>query len=233
MRKAIHQTKINAKGKVSEGLSYLKMLRLSDEYIIINDLLFSDHGHSTQIDHIIISPYGIFVIETKGYKGWILGGEDSEYWIHSLYNSKYQFYNPVRQNDGHVRFLRRLLKDYGDIPIIPIVVFNNSATIKVNVFNHWVINRRNLLDTIRQYDTIAISDNDIDSIVKLIQDNTKTDSTSKKQHIKYTKEQHNQAEIRRRNNICPNCGGQLVKRNGKYGSFYGCSNYPKCKYTTR
>lgn len=112
-----------------------------------------------------------------------MGSEDSEYWIHSLYNSKYQFYNPVRQNDGHVRFLRRLLKDYGDIPIIPIVVFNNSATIKVNVFNHWVINRRNLLDTIRQYDTIAISDNDIDSIVKLIQDNTKTDSTSKKQHI--------------------------------------------------
>ena len=32
-------------------------------------------------------------------------------------------------------------------------------------------------------------------------------------------------------NLCPKCGGELVKRNGKYGEFYGCSNYPKCKYT--
>ncbi|MDD6393178.1 MAG: topoisomerase DNA-binding C4 zinc finger domain-containing protein [Prevotella sp.] len=33
--------------------------------------------------------------------------------------------------------------------------------------------------------------------------------------------------------ICPKCGGQLIKRNGKYGSFYGCSNYPNCKFTTK
>ncbi|HEX75478.1 MAG TPA: hypothetical protein G4O12_02715 [Dehalococcoidia bacterium] len=30
---------------------------------------------------------------------------------------------------------------------------------------------------------------------------------------------------------CPKCGGLLVRRNGKYGRFLGCSNYPKCRYT--
>lgn len=30
--------------------------------------------------------------------------------------------------------------------------------------------------------------------------------------------------------ICPKCGGNLITRNGKYGEFIGCSNYPKCKY---
>lgn len=30
---------------------------------------------------------------------------------------------------------------------------------------------------------------------------------------------------------CPRCGGELVKRNGRYGPFYGCSNYPQCRYT--
>lgn len=30
---------------------------------------------------------------------------------------------------------------------------------------------------------------------------------------------------------CPKCGGNLILKNGKYGSFYGCSNYPNCKYT--
>lgn len=50
------------------------------EYKVINDLLLQTGGHSTQIDHVVISVYGIFVIETKYYKGWIYGGENSEYW---------------------------------------------------------------------------------------------------------------------------------------------------------
>jgi len=32
------------------------------------------------------------------------------------------------------------------------------------------------------------------------------------------------------NDVCPRCGGTLVKRSGKYGAFMGCSNYPKCRY---
>lgn len=68
------------KGRYSEKLVNDKLLELPDEYIVFHDLLFESNGHSTQIDHIVISPYGVFVIETKGYKGWILGGEYSEYW---------------------------------------------------------------------------------------------------------------------------------------------------------
>lgn len=60
------------KGKYSEKLVHKKMLQLPDEYTIFNDFLFESNGHSTQIDHIVVSPYGVFVIETKGYKGWIL-----------------------------------------------------------------------------------------------------------------------------------------------------------------
>lgn len=36
-----------------------------------------------------------------------------------------------------------------------------------------------------------------------------------------------------KNIICPKCGGNLVERTGEYGKFYGCSNYPKCKYTKK
>jgi hypothetical protein len=31
--------------------------------------------------------------------------------------------------------------------------------------------------------------------------------------------------------FCPECGGKLVERTGKYGDFVGCDNYPECKYT--
>lgn len=53
------------KGKYSEKLVLKKMLQLPDEYTIFNDFLFESNGHSTQIDHIVVSPYGVFVIETK------------------------------------------------------------------------------------------------------------------------------------------------------------------------
>ena len=33
--------------------------------------------------------------------------------------------------------------------------------------------------------------------------------------------------------ICPRCGGHLVEREGRYGPFYGCENYPKCKFTKK
>lgn len=59
------------KGKYSEKLVNNKIQELPEEYVVFNDLLFESNGYSTQIDHIVVSPYGVFVIETKGYKGWI------------------------------------------------------------------------------------------------------------------------------------------------------------------
>ena len=130
------------KGKYSENLVTGEISELSSEYMVFNDLLFESNGRSTQIDHVVVSPYGVFVIETKGYKGWIFGSEDSEYWTQTIYKSKHQFYNPIKQNEGHVRFLRYLLKNAIEIPFVPIVVFNNAAELKVNVENSIVINRR-------------------------------------------------------------------------------------------
>ena len=132
------------KGKYSEKLVNNKIQELPEEYVVFNDLLFESNGYSTQIDHIVVSPYGVFVIETKGYKGWILGRENGEYWTQTIYKSKHQFYNPIKQNAGHVRFLHHLLKCSTDILFIPIVVFNNSAELKVHADNNIVVNRYNL-----------------------------------------------------------------------------------------
>ena len=68
------------------------------------------NGGSTQIDHIIVSIYGIFVIETKNYKGWIYGSEKQKQWTQAFPNgSKYKFQNPLRQNYLHIRTLADLL----------------------------------------------------------------------------------------------------------------------------
>ena len=41
------------------------------------------------------------------------------------------------------------------------------------------------------------------------------------------------ASIKTDGGICPQRGGKLIMRNGKYGSFIGCSNFPKCRYTQK
>ena len=60
-----------------------------------------------------------------------------------------------------------------------------------------------------------------------------TDSRIKKQHIKNVKEIQKHSINNCDSTKCPWCGGDLIKRNGKYGDFIGCTNYPKCKYTRK
>lgn len=222
------------KGKYAERLVKNKIEKLPKEYVIFNDLLFENHGYSTQIDHIIVSPYGIFVIETKGYKGWILGGEYSEYWTQVIYKRKHLFYNPIKQNAGHIRFLRRLLKCSADIPFIPIVVFNNNADLKVHISHSIVVNRRRLKRTIRQYRTVILDQRTMEGIIQTINQNRIiADKKKLKQHKLNTKfQQHRKTKLIKQG-ICPQCGGQIIMQRGKYGSFYGCSNFPRCKFTLK
>lgn len=145
------------KGKIAEKIVYHKLMQIPEEYHVIDDVLFMSNGRSTQMDHIVVSPYAVFVIETKGNKGWILGGENSEYWTQIIYKRKSTFYNPIQQNNGHIRFLKFLLKDLGYIPFVPIVVFNNEADLKVNVNNHIVVNRYYLKDVFLQNKETGIS----------------------------------------------------------------------------
>ena len=220
------------KGKYSENLVTGEISELSSEYMVFNDLLFESNGRSTQIDHVVVSPYGVFVIETKGYKGWIFGSEDSEYWTQTIYKSKHQFYNPIKQNEGHVRFLRYLLKNAIEIPFVPIVVFNNAAELKVNVENSIVINRRYLKESILQHKTRVLKEELVNWIVATINRSSKPSTKDlRKQHRTNVWAQQQKSKHFVENGICPKCGGQLVLRNGTFGRFYGCSNYPKCMFT--
>ena len=69
--------------------------------------------------------------------------------------------------------------------------------------------------------------NNTDEIANIIKNNNITDKSIKKKHINKIKENNIDKDLSK----CPKCGGQLVERNGKYGKFIGCTNYPKCKYT--
>ena len=81
-------------------------------------------------------------------------------------------------------------------------------------------------DKILSYDNVVIDN--VDEIVDKIKNANIKDERLMKEHInRIRKEKIGDS------NKCPKCGGELVKRNGKYGNFIGCINYPRCKYTRR
>ena len=89
----------------------------------------TDDG-TTQVDHILVSRYGVFVLETKHYKGWIFGDAGRSQWTQALYKKHYKFQNPIHQNRKHVSAVRKLLDFLPPDCIHSIVVFTGEAVFK-------------------------------------------------------------------------------------------------------
>jgi hypothetical protein len=206
---------------------------LGNKYKVYNDVLIPTKNGTSQIDHIVVSPYGIFVIETKNYKGWIFGSPNSYKWTQNIYGKKYELYNPIIQNIGHITALKRLIPGHDD-KFISIIVFSMHASLKTNIDKEYnVIKSWELISKIRSYKKEVLLENDISEICSKIEQFRIIDKESKKEHVRRTKEESNRKKHSVQNGICPICGATIVRRTGKYGSFYGCSNYPKCKFTAK
>jgi hypothetical protein len=151
------------KGVAGERRVRKILARLPEPYKVINDLLLETERGTSQIDHTVLSPHGIFVLETKNYGGWIFGDEHAEYWTQVIYNTKNSFYNPVRQNYGHVQALKEVLGSPSDVPYYPVVLFNDGCTLKKVNSVHPVIYEKQLMDLILdQKREVALTGREID-----------------------------------------------------------------------
>ncbi|MBR6249637.1 MAG: NERD domain-containing protein [Bacteroidales bacterium] len=203
------------------------------EYRTINDVYITDNEHSTQIDHIVISECAIFVIETKFYNGEIYGGENSEKWSQYIYKNQFQFRNPILQNRGHIVALRKALKLNPEIPVVSIITFSDQAYLHITTETK-VVYWEQLLNTILSYEQKFIPmsvANKIYSDILNIKAANATNKKLRKTHINNVQVKINQSNNAIRNGQCPRCGAKLVLKKGKFGAFYGCINYPECKYT--
>lgn len=222
------------KGSIGEFRVDLKLMNLGSDYIIMNDIMIrNSKGTTSQIDHLILSEYGIFVIETKNYKGWIFGDEKSDEWLQTIYKKKYSFRNPVKQNWSHVYALKHVLSDFPNTKYQPIVVFAGTATLKHIISSVPVIYENSLKKTIKKYCIEkCLSNDDVLKIKDTLETSQIKERSSKKEHIENIRNSINERQTKINNLTCPRCNGKLKLRNGRNGKFYGCSNYPKCKFTT-
>ena len=196
-----------------------------------NIYLQKDDGTYTEIDHVLIHKAGLFVIEAKNYSGWIFGDEKNAQWTQTFATGrKVKFFNPIKQNNIHIKALKNHLGEHANIPIYSLVVFGEKCELKdivVSSNNVKVIPLSELDKTIEdivKYNEVEVTPEVREAIYEKLAMTTKEKRMLSKEHIK---------SIEGRKDICPFCKCKLIQRtNKKTGkTFYGCSSYPKCKYT--
>ena len=197
----------------------------SNQYKVLNNLLLESNGYTHQIDHIVVSQFGIFVIETKQYNGSITGNKYDKKWIKKISKNKEKYYeNPIRQNYGHVKAICELL-NLDENKVFNIACIPSTAKLKVE--NDGELTRiYTIIERIKSHNEIVLP-NYNEYFNSLVKSNI-VDRKKRKEHIIYAQKVKDYYDSK-----CPKCGGDLVKRSGLHGEFYGCSNYPRCRYTNK
>lgn len=182
------------KGRYGEYLTWkcLKSYENDGGKFLFNCYLPAENGKTSEIDVILIHSSGIFVIESKNYSGWIFGKETDFQWTQTLPSGKGKakkehFYNPVKQNATHIKWLKNIINPH--IPIYSIIVFSKRCTLKnITITNPQVtvIRRPQIHKVVKHIGAQslhALSKEEIANIYEILYPYTQVDASKKLQHI--------------------------------------------------
>jgi restriction system protein len=245
------------KGMIGEWFINVSIRLFLDqrEYHLLKDVTLPIPQGSTQIDHVIVSRFGIFVIETKNMKGWIFGNPAHKSWTQQIYRRKHSFQNPLHQNHLHMMTLKSLL-GVSDHQLHSVICFIGDCTFKTpmpdNVMN------RGLVRYIKGKTTQVLTPAQITRVVEIIQQGRLAPNwQTHRQHLAQLKARHGGAPrkplsaaavpdeqgipspvsaqpLSDQSPTCPRCGHVMVLRTASRGEnrgnqFWGCSEYPTCR----
>jgi hypothetical protein len=199
----------------------------SSVYHRYHNLIISGKNETTQIDHLIVSQYGLFIVETKNKKGWIFGSEGRSKWTQSIFGNNYSFQNPLRQTYRQKNVLAEFLY-LNESLIHTVIFFNGDCTFKTKMPNN-VINS-GLGKFIKQFNNTIIDSGKLEDALNRLDLHQDHSELSKRDHIQSVRSRRNS------DTICPKCGASLVERTARNGpkagsKFIGCENFPKCRFT--
>lgn len=187
------QTSVHTHNKGEQGEAMLRQHTdpslAGKGYHALHDLLIPLYESTTQIDHLYVSRYGIFVVETKNYAGWIYGDAEQKQWTQVLYQQKYRFYNPLKQNETHIKALAYLLK----LPVETfhsIVVFVGEAEFKTALPDN-VLQGADISGYVHRFRRSLLSQAQVDEIyATLSQKRYRATAAKKRRHVRDVQGRH-------------------------------------------
>ena len=229
LRVLLRPLKRKVRGSLGEKKTAFNMWLTLDAnlYSKFHDVIIPSKNGTTQIDHLLVSPYGVFIVETKNIKGWIFGSEEQPKWTQSLYRKTYSFQNPIRQTFRQKKVLSEFI-EFDESVIHTVIYFVGDCKFKTQLPANVI--QSGLGSYIKQYRNRIFSPEEIDRILKKLEKHMSESTLTTKDHIKSLRERHSSTTV------CPKCGSNLVERTVKKtpragSKFLGCENYPKCRFT--
>lgn len=198
----------------------------SDTYQRYHDVYIPTFNGTAQIDHLLISPFGVFIVETKNFKGWIFGDERAAQWTQSVYGKKNRFQNPLRQTYRQKKALAAHF-DIDESLINTVVYFSGDCKLKTELPAN--VLRSGLGRYIKSFKSIVLSESELGELNTKLYQHSQNCTTTNRQHVKALRTRHNSKTA------CPKCGSALVEREARSGAnagrkFLGCSAFPKCRF---
>ena len=169
----------------SNGERYIAKLlqELPEGYKCLHDLLLKYKGYTVQIDHVVISEYGVIVIETKNFRGHIYGSSEKKRWEQINKGKKRCFYSPTIQNNRHRFVISRICK----LPIekvIPITVFVGKCELHLEDVGRTILSK-DLLPYIYGITKKILSQSDVDKIYNRLESKNITSESVRRHHVAY------------------------------------------------
>ncbi|SFM67130.1 nuclease-related domain-containing protein [Marinobacter zhejiangensis] len=157
------------KGKAGEFLVNASARLFLDKtrYHLIKNVTLPTEDGTTQIDYIIVSRYGVFVVETKNMKGWIFGKPNQRYWTQKIFKHSQKFQNPLHQNYKHVKTLQGLL-GLGDQQMHSLVVFVGDSTFKTEMPGN-VTQGGGYIRFIKSHSELVLSEDEVREVVEKVE----------------------------------------------------------------
>ena len=193
-----HRKKLNGEKGEKRVCRILK--KLGPEYKVLNDLLIEGEGGRTaQIDHVVISKYGIFVIETKNKRGFIVGASDQQEWMmysarmamhrygHELQSGTSALYNPILQNETHIKALSYVLGEDAEDTFVSINAFNEDCCVISPFSPATILNFSQINDFIRSYQEVILKDEVVESLFEKLKTSNITSQEARNAHVQRIK----------------------------------------------
>ena len=236
-RLLVRPLKRKIKGFVGEAVaSGWGMLALpSSTYTRLSDITLPTPDGATQIDLVIVSRFGVFVVEVKNMSGWIFGSEEQRQWTQVFRNGeKFRFQNPLRQNHRHTRAVQETLRAER-IPantVYSVIAFIGNATLKTHLPENVTVGL-GFSGYVKSFRTPVLTDSRVRTACEALT-SARLEPTirTRREHIRNLRARGDPTAERK----CPRCGKGMVLRTNRHGHsagnrFWGCSAYPVCKAT--
>ncbi|PTQ67076.1 nuclease-related domain-containing protein [Pseudomonas sp. GV071] len=220
-----------AKGYIGELLVRLFAHWRLDKntYRRLHNVTLNTLDGTTQIDHVFLSRFGIFVLETKNMSGWIFGGEKQAQWTQKLYKHTFKFQNPLRQNYKHLKALEATLGVNAE-QLHSVITFVGGSTFKTQMPAN-VTQGIGFIRYIKAFQEPIFSQAEVDIFLQALQTGRRAATlATHREHVQNLKRRNDPTAERQ----CPKCGSALLIRTVKSGAnagkqFWGCSAFPKCR----